>query len=448
MSRRRLAVAVALASVLGHGARAQAAAWTPLSPEVVVFRNVSVVPMTRDTVLVEQTVVVRDGRIRAIGKAASTSIPAGARVVDGTGRWLMPGLTDAHVHLAYLGDSIWNPRLLNLFIADGVTTIVNLLGLEEHLRLRDRVRRGEVFGPMIATSGFFVGQPYTQTAAQADSSVRAQSAAGYDMVKVHGDMSADAYAALMSAAAAVRIPVVGHLPRNLGLKAALDARQKMIAHVEEYLYGWFFFQRTPATREAIIALTDTAAQLTLQAGAWVTPTLSVFAGIPSQIENLDSVLATPQMRRIPASLARAWQPDRNRYRPMTRESAEGMRNQAALLRRMTGALHRAGVPLLLGTDAMATASALPGESVHQELRELVASGLSPYEAIRTGTVNAARFLGQAEEFGSVEVGRRADLILLEANPLADIGATRRIAGVMVRGRWLDRAALDSLNRSQ
>jgi hypothetical protein len=423
---------------------AQSPSWTPLDTTVTAFVGVNVVPMDRDTVLTNHTVLVRNGRIVMVAPSAATSVPAGARRIDGTGKWLIPGLADAHVHLAYLADSVHNPTLLRLFVAEGVTTIVNLLGLPEHLELRARVARGDLLGPVIFTSGFYVGDPFTRTPAQADSAVRQQKARGYDLIKLHGNINAEAYAAMLKSADSAGIPVVGHLPRNLGLVAALDGRQKMIAHAEEYLYGWFGFGRSPSSREEVLALVDTASALTAKAGTWVTPTLHVFSGIPAQRERLDSVLNTPAMKRLPDALKRNWGPERNQYRNIPEMGIEQIRSQYTLLRRLTLALHKAGVPLLMGTDAMANAAVLPGTSAHEELADLVAAGLSPYEALRTASSNVARFLGQAGEFGMVRAGSRADLVMLDANPLQAISATSRISGVMLRGRWYDRAALDSL----
>lgn len=419
------------------------APWIPLDSGVTAFVGVNVIPMDRDTTLMNQTVVVRDGRIESIRPSATARVPSGVRQVDGTGKWLIPGLADAHVHLVYLMNGKHNPLLLREFVAGGVTTVINLLGLPEHLELRAKVARGEVFGPTIFTSGFYVGQPFTRSASQVDSVVKSQRAAGFDMVKLHGNIDADAYQTLAAATIRDSIPLVGHLPRNLGLTTALDAGQKMIAHAEEFLYGWFGM-KSATTREQFITLVDTAAMLTAKAGTWVTPSLRVFGAIPAQRENLDSVLNTPEMKRLPDALKFDWKPDRNSYRNIPLEALGSFRNQHMLLRRLTLALHKAGVPLLMGTDALATAAVPPGTSAHEELEELMAAGLTPFEALKTATTNVARFLGQPNEFGVIRAGARADLLLLDANPLAGIGATKRIAGVMLRGRWLSAPALDSL----
>lgn len=420
--------------------------WIPLDSGTTAIVGVNVVPMDRDTVLADHTVLVRGGRILHVGPRASSVIPGSTRRIDGRNKWLIPGLVDAHVHLAYALNAKHNPLLLRRFVAEGVTTVVNLLGLPEHVELRAKVARGELVGPTIFTSGFYVGEPYTKTPAQADSAVRHQRAAGFDLIKLRGNASAQAYRYLASAARRDSVPLVGHLPRKLGLTTALGAGQSMIAHAEEYLYGWFGF-RTLTSRAQVIALVDTAAALTKKAGTWVTPTLFVFGAIPAQRENLDSVLSTPAMKLIPDALKFEWAPARNQYRHIPLATLQGFRDQYALLKRMTRALHSAGVPLLMGTDAMATAAVLPGSSAHQELRALADAGLSPYEALKTATVNAATFFRQPGEFGVIRKGARADLVMLDANPLQQIAATSRINGVMLRGRWFNAAARDSLRRA-
>ena len=443
----RLFAAPLAVATLGSAASAQGPPWKPLDSATTAFIGVNVIPMTRDSVLLNHTVIVSAGRITSVGPVRSTAVPRGARRIDGRNRWLIPGLADAHVHLPYFADSVATPTLLRLFVAEGVTTVVNLLGLPEHLKLRERVASGDLLGPLIATSGYYVGAPFATTVAQVDSLVRKQRADGFDMVKLHGNISAEAYAALLAAGQREGMRVVGHLPRNLGLTAAVEGRQHMIAHAEEYLYGWFGFVRSPQTRESVLALVDSAARLTACGGMWVTPTLRVFAGIPAQKERLDSVLATPAMQRIPERVKRRWQPANNQYRMLTPAAVEAIGNQALLLRRLTLALHQADVPLLMGTDAMATAAVLPGTSAHEELQELVQAGLSSLAALKTATVNVAKFLGIPSEFGVVGPGYRADLLLLDANPLEDIRATSRIAGVMLRGRWFDAAALQSLRET-
>ncbi|MES1259894.1 MAG: amidohydrolase family protein [Gemmatimonadota bacterium] len=360
---------------------------------------------------------------------------------------LLPGLADMHIHLRYLGNSRDNPRLLELLLANGVTTAMNLLGLPEHLTLRKEIDSGRVAGPVLYTSGFYVNEPYVRTAEQVDSVVRAQARAGYDVVKIHGELSAPAFEALHRAAAEMGIPVVGHAVHALGLTALLDRHQYAIAHTEEYLYAWFGYNRQAAIPgDSVRPLIDEAARLTARAGTWVMPTLVVFQHIVPQITSLDSLLASGEVKALPAAIQAEWASSANPYANRVAypvSVAADFRSRAYLLSLQTLALQKAGVRLVLGTDAGVPGTTY-GFSVHDELAALVASGLTSFEALRTATSNAAAFVAGEEEFGTVQVGRRADLLLVLGDPLVDLGVIRKPVGVMVRGQWLDRAELDRM----
>jgi hypothetical protein len=241
--------------------------------------------------------------------------------------------------------------------------------------------------------------------------------------------------------------VVGHAPRNLGVQPMLDQRQDMVAHAEEYIYAYFAFgQRNPSVPADADAKIRWLAVATARAGTWVTPNLTAYKGFSRQVADLKAVLARPEIALLPPSLTADWYPPANRTARWTRnDELSNTLNQ--LLERTTKALHDAGVPLLAGTDTPIPCI-VPGFSLHDELEELVDAGLRPYDALHTATWNAGRFLGSflggRDEFGLVRPGYRADLVLLDANPLEDIGSTRKIAGVMLRGRWLPAEELSRL----
>jgi hypothetical protein len=428
---------VAALLALALPALGQAAEPVPLDRGVSAFTHVSVIPMDRDTVLADRTVLIRDGRIAALGPAAKVTVPSGARRIDGRGKFLIPGLCDMHVHLRYLSQAGDNPVMLTLFLANGVTTVLNLFGLPEHLALRDSIAAG-VLAPVVYTSGFYMNPPFVNTPTQVDSAVIAQKHAGYDFLKMHGDLPADAYHQLMVSAHREGMRVIGHAPRNLGFEAMIREHQDVIAHAEEFLYAYFLFQRPPPTTLAEIdSMIGYAASTTAKAGIWLMPTLTCYKNIADQIENLDSVLARPAMRYVPAGIAAEWQRQNNTYLkpPFSAASVPQVRGSYFVLGRLTKAFHERGVRMVAGTDTPVSATP-PGFALHDELANLVAAGLTPYQTLRMATADAAEFVGGADRFGTVTVGRRADLVLLAANPLADIAATRKIAGVMVRGRWL------------
>ncbi|MCI0403113.1 MAG: amidohydrolase family protein [Acidobacteria bacterium] len=433
----------------------EAAAVAPYSEGVVAFVNVNVIPMDRNTVLPAQTVLVRDGHIAAVGPAGEVPVPEGAQRIDGRGRYLLPGLADLHVHLKWSGEAD-NRAILRLFVLNGVTTVLNLAGTPHHLDLRRRLRSGELFGPLLYTGGPFISDAprWTPTPEEVEQSVVEQKKAGYDFIKIHGDFPREAYRRLFEVSRREGMRVIGHAPRNLGLEPMLEEKQDAVAHAEEFLEAYFFheFSRMSLgdTREAkeraVVELTRLVPSLServADAGLWVIPNLTAYKNIGEQVEDLDAVLARPEVRYMVPEIAPWWLPEQNTYRQrFPRERAWFFRAQYGLLEKTVKGFRDAGVRMLAGTDAL-NPCVVPGFSLHEELRNLVAAGLTPFEALQTATVNVAEFFGTPGEFGVVRAGARADLLLVERNPLEDIGNTARISGVMVRGRWLSEGELEA-----
>lgn len=393
-------------------------------PAAIAFVGVEVLPMTEERVLRDQTVLVEGGRIARIGSASDVQLPAGTLRIEGRGRTLIPGLIDSHVHLLDEGD-------LLVYLANGITTVRNLKGLPWHLELRERLARGEILGPRLLTSGPFVNEPAVRSVEDVQLAVAEQLEAGYDCIKIHGDLAPAAYAALLEEAVLAEIPVVGHAPRNLPFERVLELRgQREISHAEEYLYTYFDHLPDGPSAEAI----EKIAKATAEAGIAVTPNLVAFRLIVRQIEDLGRELARPEMAWVAPPGGRGWKPDLNKYaRNFEPDDAEPMAQRYALLERLTKALQAAGVRLLAGSDAM-NPVAIPGFSLHDELVLLVAAGLTPYQALRAATASFGEFLG--DDTGRVSEGARADLVLLAGNPLESIAKTRAIEGVLTGGRWL------------
>jgi len=405
-----------------------------------VITNVNVLPMNDDRVLRGQTVVIEHGTITYIGSASAKppNRPT-AHVVDGTGKYLIPGLVDVHVHFHGNPPEEW-PQLLELYIANGVTTIVSLKGNPQILALRDSVNAERILGPRMYTVGPFVNEPFFTTPDEVEREVVAQKRAGYDFIKIHGNLSREAYHRLNEVARREKIRVVGHLPRNLGPGAAFAEHQYMIAHGEEFLYDTLS-RSTDSSLATVESHFAEWARGTAAARIWVTPNLTAYKAIGGMLLNLDSMLARPEMRYLPRSNQIGWGPATNPYtnrNPPLR--ASGIMVRYKLLEKLVATFSDAGVRLLVGTDAMNT-GVVPGYSAHDELADLVAAGLTPWQALRAATVNGAEFLGQPGDRGTVAVGQKADLVLLDANPLDDIANTRRIAGVALRGRWFSREEL-------
>jgi imidazolonepropionase-like amidohydrolase len=435
------AAACAAACGSGHG--------TPAPPPVstaIAFVDVTVVPMDAERLVWGSTVVVDGGTIVAFGPTATTPVPAGATRIDGAGRYLLPGLVDCHVHLQ-------DDDMLSLFVANGVTTVRNLWGRVDDLGRRDAVARGQLVGPRIFTAGAILDGAFptwpTSVAVtspdQARREVAAQKADGYDYVKVYTGLGKDEYAAIVAAAADHGMPVIGHVPRAVGVAGALAAGQRSIEHLDGY--GWALRAPDAAPPERSLAgYFDTMATIdeaklpelvaeTAAAGTWNCATMVVLRDAMTPPSRRPELLARPEVRFVPPSVLAWWNPANDfRFRTATDEHyaqhGAAMRAAGKILAR----LHAGGARIAIGTDTP-NPNVVPGFAVHEELALFVAAGLSPYEALRAATRDPAELLGVLDEQGTIDVGKRADLVLVTADPLADVGAAARRAGVMVAGRW-------------
>jgi imidazolonepropionase-like amidohydrolase len=432
------------------GASAHAATDTPAT--VTVFRDVTVVPMDSERTLPGQSVLVAEGRIAAIGPADSLPIPDGARIIDGRGHWLMPGLAEMHAHLPPVAQAEALERVLDLFLANGVTTARGVLGEPGHLALRAAIDAGERDGPRIVTSGPSLNGSSVRDAAHAVELVEAQKAAGYDLVKLHPGLDRDTFDALMGAAKRVGLRVAGHVPVDVGIEHALAQRMDCIEHMDDYVRalapdgsdersgnpGFFGLNAAlVADRGRIPALVAA----TRAAGAAISPTETLMVNL-LDAGSTDVLLARPEYAYVAAATREQWRSSRDGMQASPAFDRAAAARFLALRRELLKALHDAGVPIVLGSDAPQVFN-VPGFSAHRELALMVAAGLTPYQALRTGTVEATRHVGHEARRGTIAEGMQADLVLLSADPLADVGNAQRIVGVMRDGRWHDRADLDA-----
>lgn len=368
---------------------------------IVALVDVRVVPMDEERIVPHRTVVVRDGRIAAIGPVDEISVPEGATVVEGRGRYLLPGLADMHVHL--------RRDDLPTYVAHGITTVRNMWGHPEIVEMIDDVAEGWTESPAIHTlSPGLDGRPpkwphtrLVEWPAAADEAVEAQKRAGYTTLKVYQDLRRPVYDAIVEAAGERDMAFAGHVPTRVGLTRALEAGQRSIEHLSGFAPALDPRGRRGAVgwANADLDLLPPLVESAYEAGTWICPTLAIQLRLQGS--------RSPEVRSAAA------------------------RNRARVVR----TLHEAGVPLLVGTDSGIDVVS-PGESLVEELGAFVDAGLSPYEALRIATVGAAEHLGLEDEIGAVAVGRRADLVLVASNPLDDVAALIHPEGVVLRGRWL------------
>ncbi len=417
------AVVVSAVTLLSGAAAAQ-------SPAATAFVNVTVVPMDSPRVDAGQTVLVQGGRIAAIGPAAHINVPAGALKIDGTGKFLIPGLAEMHGHNPPPGSSDETvARTYYLYVANGVTTVRSMLGWDGQLALREKVRRGDLLGPTLYLAGpSFNGQTVTSPA-QAIQRVREQKNQGWDLLKVHPGVSRAAYDAMARTAAEVDIDFAGHVPADVGLPHAIAQGQRTIDHLDGYIehLGAATGAVDPAKLQDIV-------RITRGYGAAVVPTMVLWDTIIGAHE-LSTLMGFAELRYMPAREVEAWRASYEKRRAAPGFDAAAARAVAANRRHVLKALSDGGVEILFGTDSPQQFS-VPGFSIHREMQAMRAAGMSTYDILRSATRNVAEHLGEAGEFGIVAPGARADLVLLKGNPLDDIGHVARQAGVMVRGQWL------------
>ncbi len=418
--------------------------------ETTAFINVNLIAMVDDRVTPAQTVIVSDGRIATIGPVDVTELPRDAMVVDGTDRYLLPGLVEMHGDISGTRSASLDSTL-GLFVANGVTTVRGMLGQPAHLELRQKILDQSVLGPRLITSGPAFNGNTVDGAQQAMQRVGTQSQAGYDFLRIGPGLSRAEFMAIAATANKLGIPFAGDVPSDVGVPAALEAGIATIDHFEGYMqtlispheapsgglggfFGLLLAAHADETRIAAIAAA------TAEAGVWNVPTESLFENFANDVAPED-MRRWPEMKYVSAATVSQWVDAKQQFLDDEEFDIELGLRAIDLRRKLIMALHQAGAGLLLGSDSPQRFN-VPGFALHRELSILVAAGLSPYEALRTGTVNPAIFFGTEAELGTIEVGKIADLVLLDQNPLSDIENIRRVHGTMLRGRWVSRPQLD------
>ncbi len=427
--------------------------------QTVAFLHANVIPMDEERVLRDQTVVIAGGKITAVGPASAVKVPAGASRVDASGRYLVPALCDMHVHLEgeawqmmqrpeerVPANQIPFDRLLFPYVANGVTTVLVMSATPEEVPLRQRIESGEMIGPRLILAPMIDGpkkawpppiSTWVDSPEEAAAAVRRAHAIGYDKIKVYSFLSKESYDAIVSTARELKMDVIGHIPMALSVEYVLDAGQKLIAHSEEvakHAGGHYEPEQI-----------DEYAQTMVAHGVWMTPTLATTRTILELLDDHDAVLHRPEAVYASDPMQRSiWSfVTEKLYLPIPDRARTKLRDDFYKLQRpLTKAFHDKGGRMMAGSDTILP-GLVPGFALHRELRELVAVGLTPYEALRTSTTNPYEFLGEGGRKGTIAVGKESDLILVDGNPLEDVSAASKISGVLMRGRWMAKDEIDA-----
>ena len=429
---------------------------------VVAFENVTVIPLDRDDAVAGQTVVVRGEKIAWVGPAARAQIPSGATRIDGRGKFLMPGLAEMHAHV--VGPQNPNHEAVNrdimfLYVANGITSIRAMLGAPNQLPLREALKRGEVLGPTMYVSAPSLNGNAAPNPDSGATLVRMHKAAGYDFLKIHPqNFKLETYDAIVRTANEVGITWAGHVPPAVGLRHALASRQSGIDHLDGFLEA--------ATPDSVFAKLRTGEPLLpninsvdpsrfpaianeiKRAGSWQVPTMLVWENLNTQAETGEQMAARDEMKYVSRQQLQAYVTGKNNNLNNLRNNAispEMSARYLALRRQALKALADANAPLMMGTDSPQLFM-VPGFAMHREIGIIQQAGVSPQKIYESGAKNVAAYvssvLKQDGNFGTVVAGNRADLVLLDANPLQDVANLKRRAGVMVKGRWVSAAEID------
>lgn len=374
------------------------------------------------------TVVIDGEKISAITATAAAHVPAGARIVAGTGKFLIPGLWDMHVHLGYLANQ------LPVFVAFGVTGVQDMgSNFEQTSAWRQAIETGKAVGPHIVTSGPPVNSVpsddeklpviVAKTPEEARKAFDKLYEMDVDFIKILSGLSADSYFALAEQARHWHKRFEGHIPASISAWDAVEARQASIEHL-------FGVMKTVSTDEEALRFYEKC----VLNGVRISPTLVLWQRMAHTAD--DKLANDPRLKYVPDSTRKGWP-------ALKDENTEPYKRQIEGIYKLVGLTSRTKVEVLAGTDT-GDPWTIPGATLHDELEQLVAAGLSPHQALATATIAPARFLDWEEAMGTIEEGKLADLVMLDANPLTDIRNTRKIATVFTRGKIHSRRELDAI----
>ena len=425
----------------------------PDHTDAIALQSVNVIPMDAERVLENQTVIIQHGRIIAIDDVSKVKIGTGATVIDAKGKYLIPGLAEMHAHVPPIDDMDPMKEVLKLYLLNGITTIRGMLGHPQHIELRSKVQSGEVIGPNFYTTGpSFNGISVKSPEAGAEM-VRNQKAAGYDFLKLHPGLSRAKFDSIASTANALGIPYVGHVSFGVGVWRAITAPYSSIDHLDGFIEGMVPgieemveqeagpFGAFVANRVDVSQIPKLMQALQMQ-NVWVVPTQSLFERAFNPKADVESILQEEEMKYMTESQMNGWINARNNWLSNPGFATADTDYFLDLRRNLIYECQQSGVGLLLGSDAPQIFN-VPGFATHRELEYMVMAGLSPFEALQSGTINVARYLNR-EDAGTIKTGNVAEFVLLDENPLENISNTRKVFAIAMGKNWLDKQTITEM----
>ncbi|MCF8254963.1 MAG: amidohydrolase family protein [Bacteroidia bacterium] len=417
--------------------------------ELIAIKEVTLLPMTKDGKPIEKaTIVIKGNKIISINEP----IPSSAKVINGKGKFLIPGLIDMHVHTPTDGHfnatfpthvaSIFKSTqdIMTPYLANGVTTIFELNAMAGHFGQRNEILSGNIMGPRMALAALINGGNgsgrIANTPEEGRVAVRMAKADGYEFIKVYSQLNKETFYAIVEEAKQQNLKVIGHLPKAFkgNTIQAFVTNFGMVAHAEE-----IYKQLENEESDKLVQIL----QLAKQNGTWICPTLYVISAIARQSSTLDSLSYLHCLPYVHPLLQSKWLSANNYAKNATPNSITRLHKMMEFNKLLVSLCKEMGIPMVAGTDA-GTSGVVWGFSLHEELKLLVDAGLSPMEALSTATRLPAIWLGLEGYLGTIEVGKFADLILLDANPLVDIENTKKIAGVFLNGKWISKQQIKKM----
>jgi imidazolonepropionase-like amidohydrolase len=414
----------------------------PSQDHITVFTNVNVIPMDSEQILMDQTVIIDGDRIVDVVPSNEITLPSGATVIDGTDKFLIPGLAEMHGHVPPTNPGTEAPDYFNkayvestlfLYVSAGITTVRGMLGYEDQLSLKDSVNSGTYIGPNLYLAGpSFNGNTISSPQEARERAIQ-QNEEGWDLLKIHPGLTLEEYDSMVEAANEVGITFGGHVPEDVGVIHAIESGQITIDHVDGYVS--YLSQFEGEEKEDKLA---EVVRLTKENNVWIVPTMALWETIIGAAD-YDVMKEYDELKYIPETVKQ------NYFNfaedPQTGYTIGDPQEQSELRTKILAEMHKAGVKILMGTDAPQLFS-VPGFSIHRELPHMQAAGMSNYEILKSGTKNVGEYFADWDKFGTISAGQRADLILLNSNPLNDLSVIKDHSGVMVQGKWYSREMID------
>jgi imidazolonepropionase-like amidohydrolase len=412
---------------------------TGIAQTTTVFLNATLIPMDSDRVQPGMDVMVEGGRIVSIKPHGSETAPAGALIIDASGKYILPGLAEMHGHVPPTQGGNLPARyvedVLFLYLAGGITTVRGMLGYPNQLDLKKRINRGELIGPNLYLAGPSFSGNTVNSPDEATNRVKQQATEGWDLLKIHPGLTLDEYTAMAKTANELGIPFAGHIPEEVGLENAIKLGQQTIDHLDGYM-AFANGMNAPVNETKL----NEAIAMSKEYDVWVVPTQALWETLIGAAKQ-EELKAFDEVKYMPKAVIAGWDNYLNNISNSYLHSGTFARLHASNRDKLLKGLQDAGVKILMGTDAPQVYS-VPGFSIHRELKAMSKAGLSNFQILTSGTSNVGEYFKQQDSFGMIAPGQRADLLMVSGNPLLNLEYLRSLDGVMVNGKWMSKSFIE------